>query len=67
MLFLQNFIDQNTLHPHFLQILKQFLQILKVAGKRKQTKTRFQPAKRERLRSTKCKVAGLIWNKKVES
>ena len=49
---------QNTPHPQFLHILKHFLHILKVAGKRRQTKTRFQSAERERLRSTKCKVAG---------
>ena len=45
-------------YPQVLHILQQFLQILKVAGKRRQTKTRFQSAKRERLRRTKMQSRG---------
>ena len=41
-----------------LHILKQLLHILKVEGKRTQTKTRFQSAKRERLRKKIAKSRG---------
>ena len=48
----------DSLSTQILHILKQFLHILKVAGKRRQTKTRFQSAERERLRSTKMQSRG---------